>query len=287
MKMYVSSASRTSIRPTNGNTRTLVGFFLAAFALTWTALGLAVLGGRGIIPLHVPAALMISIGTLGPVLAAIGATAADGGKADVRALLAQLRGWRAKPIWYAAALLGPALGMFLGYLLSLALGGPLLPVPPASAWLAPPILVIALILPSLGEEVGWRAYALPRLQERVGALWASLILGTVWACWHIPIWFIPGGGFEQQPFAAFVLMTVAYATLFTWLYNSSGRRLPLVILAHAAINAYFSPWGTALTMIPPAARGIAPQIPISLAFALLALLVVLLCKPRTLTREEG
>jgi membrane protease YdiL (CAAX protease family) len=202
-------------------------------------------------------------------------------------LLAQLRRWRTHPRWYAVALLGPAVGMVLAFLFSLALGGPLLPAPPLMAWLSVPILVVALIIPALCEEVGWRGYALPRLQEQFGALGASVILGILWACWHLPIWFIPGAGFEQQPFPTFVLMTTAYAILFTWLYNSTGHRLPVVILAHAAIDSVFLPWGAALSLLAAPARGIVPQIPISLTFALLALLVVLGTTPRTLTRRPA
>jgi membrane protease YdiL (CAAX protease family) len=125
------------------------------------------------------------------------------------------------------------------------------------------------------------------LQARFGALSASVVLGIIWACWHIPIWFIPGAGFAQQPSGVFVLMTTAYAILLTWLYNSTGRRLPVVVVAHAAIDSAFLPWGAALSQLPAPARGLIPQIPISLAFVLLALLVVLFTTPHTLTRQSS
>jgi membrane protease YdiL (CAAX protease family) len=287
MKAHITTAAGQTLPTPSAAARPVLLYFGAAFAFTWLVLGLAVLAGHGVIALPIPATVLITLGTLGPLLAAVSVTAAEAGRTGVRRLLGQLRHWRAHPRWYAVALLGLAMGMVLAFLFSLALGGPLLPAPPLMAWLSVPILVVALIIPALCEEVGWRGYALPRLQERFGALGASVILGIIWACWHLPIWFIPGAGFEQQPFGVFVLMTTAYSILFTWLYNSTGRRLPVVILAHAVIDSAFLPWGAALSLLPTAARGIVPQIPISLAFALLALLVVLFTTPHTLTRRPA
>ena len=55
------------------------------------------------------------------------------------------------------------------------------------------------VIGGLLEESGWRGYALPQLQPRMGALWASIILGVIHACWHLPLFFIPGAGFDVVP----------------------------------------------------------------------------------------
>ena len=130
-------------------------------------------------------------------------------------------------------------------------------------------LIIALI-----EEVGWRGYALPRLQKRYGALIASLLLGLLWGSWHLPQWFIPATGqADKWPFAIFLLHTIAFSILLTWLYNRSAGSLWPVILAHAAFNLYPEPWAAAWQMLPVAQRGFYPVFLITVIEVLVALVV--------------
>jgi membrane protease YdiL (CAAX protease family) len=167
-----------------------------------------------------------------------------------------------------------------------ALGGPALPTPALASWLAMPILIVALVLPALCEEVGWRGYVLPRLQRRFSALVASLIVGAIHACWHLPLWFIPGVGFDGLPFAYFALLVEGLAVLFAWLYNSTGGSLLIIGLMHAAINAYPAPWGKALQTLPADERGVNIQIPVAMTEAVVAILIVLLTDPHTLLRKR-
>ena len=97
----------------------------------------------------------------------------------------------------------------------------------------------------LGEELGWRGFALPRLQARHTAYRASLLLGLIWGLWHIPLYFVPGTGqFEtvsggtDPAFAigAFVVWTIGLSILFTWLFNETRGSLIVVILFHTSIN---------------------------------------------------
>lgn len=97
----------------------------------------------------------------------------------------------------------------------------------------------------LGEELGWRGFALPRLQARLSAYRASLLLGLIWGMWHIPLYFVPGTGqFEtvsggtSPSFAigAFVVWTIGLSILFTWLFNETRGSLIVVILFHTSIN---------------------------------------------------
>jgi membrane protease YdiL (CAAX protease family) len=259
-------------------------FFGTAFSLSWLLSGLIVLAsGRNALP---PAA-MASIFILGPLLAAFGASAYANGWAGVRGLLTQLVRWRVGPRWYAIALGVPALIVVASALLFLALGGPVPPALPGSIWLAVPLMLIAFVIGNLLEETGWRGYALPQLQPRIGALWASVILGAVHACWHLPLYFIPGAGFDTIAFPVYMVITIGLSVLFTWVYNSTGHSLLLVSLAHASVNVWMANlWGRAVAALPSTAGGPDPAILYAVALTVAAMLLALRTDRRTLTRRE-
>ena len=104
--------------------------------------------------------------------------------------------------------------------------------------LIPQVIVILLI--SLGEEFGWRGFALPLLQERFSALNASLVLGLIWGFWHFPGFLIGTGVPLDMPFAVFLLWTVLAAILMTWVYNNTGGSILSAIVMHSAANASFN-----------------------------------------------
>lgn len=259
-------------------------YFLGAFGIAWLCLGLAILAGRGIIAL--PFSLFVTLGTLGPLLSAIAMTAHEAGGAGVRALLAQAVRWRVRPGWYAVIFVGTALLILTAFLLSLALGEPLPPAPSPSVWLSLPAVMAVLAIFGMCEEVGWRGFALPRLQSRYGTLAASLIVGVVHGVWHLPVWFIRGAGYDNLPFPVFVVFAVALSVVFAWLYNGTGGSVLIVSLAHAAINGYGSIWGAAAYSLPTAARGLNPVVYMTMVLVPAALLVAGLTKPYRSTPES-
>jgi uncharacterized protein len=87
-----------------------------------------------------------------------------------------------------------------------------------------------------GEEIGWRGYALPRLSTRVGLPLASTIVGVIWACWHLPFFFMPGTDKSGQPFPAYVVGVTAISIAIAWLYWRTKGSLLLTMLMHAAVN---------------------------------------------------
>jgi CAAX protease family protein len=87
-----------------------------------------------------------------------------------------------------------------------------------------------------GEEVGWRGYALPRLAARFGFAGASVILGVIWACWHLPLFFALGGDTVGQSFPLYLVQVTAVSVAITWLYVRTNGSLLLTMLMHAAIN---------------------------------------------------
>jgi uncharacterized protein len=130
-----------------------------------------------------------------------------------------------------------------GFLLGLVLGKPAPPAPPLQVWLSLPLLLAALVIPAVLEEVGWRGYALPRLQRRVGPLMASLVIGVVWAGMHLPLWLLPDFGFADQSIPLYFAQVMAISVLLAWLYNAADGSVLLTGTAHAAVNGWPIPWG--------------------------------------------
>src|SRR6185503_15289953 len=87
-----------------------------------------------------------------------------------------------------------------------------------------------------GEEIGWRGYALPRLSQSFGLAPASLILGVIWASWHLPLFFFTGSDKVGQSFPLYLLQVTALSVAMAWLYWRTGGSLLLVMLLHAAVN---------------------------------------------------
>jgi membrane protease YdiL (CAAX protease family) len=221
-----------------------VKYFVLAFAFTWLFWVPAALEAQGLISqLPVPATFL---GAFGPLVAAVVVTAQEGGRAGLRSLLSRVVRWRVAPIWYGVAILGPLLIMLGAIALHVVLGGQ----PPSLGLLigALPTLVFVsvymMITVALGEEVGWRGYALPALQARYNALIASLILGVMWALWHLPVFFNPDTLYSNLPFLQFLAYIVPFAVLTTWVFNSTGGSVLMAMFFHAVLNASSELWKT-------------------------------------------
>jgi uncharacterized protein len=150
-------------------------------------------------------------------------------------LLGRLVMWRVGFRWYLVVLILPLLvPLALG--LSILLGGP---APTADSSIIAVIgMFVFSIFPgsALGEEVGWRGFALPHLQDGRSALTAALILGPVWGLWHLPLWLTGSGSNPLILFPAFVISAIGLSVLLAWIYNSTGGSLLLVVLLHATAN---------------------------------------------------
>ncbi len=136
----------------------------------------------------------------------------------------------------------------------------------------------------LGEEIGWRGFALPRLQLRYGALLATLLLGVLWACWHLPEFLTPsqGGGpgvglaaFYQQ-FPIFLLMVIALSIIFTWVFNNTLGSLFLVILLHTSFDTF----GSTVQPLFSASIVTSTNLPFLIGMGLLAVPILALTRGR-------
>ena len=141
------------------------------------------------------------LGNFGPTLSAIVITAYLFGRRGVRSLLARGCHWRLHVSWYVIALLLPFMTVIAGVELAYVLNGttatPWIIVAPTSVGL------LGVLVAPLGEELGWRGFALPRLQTRFGFLWASLLLGIIWGFWHLPFFFFPNSSNQRCLFSCF------------------------------------------------------------------------------------
>lgn len=225
----------------------LFAYLLLTFGLTWPLMLAEVLGSWGVISFRLTFSGLGIFLTLfvayGPTLAALIITGITGGRAAMRTLLGRLLIWRVGWRWYAAAIGLPGLISLGAITLSTIRGIPLEPLPPFS-WSLLLMLPVAFLVRGIinGEEIGWRGFALPHLQSRWNALAASLWLGTVWALFHLPIFFVQGPGLlgsqnNMHPLA-FVIDVLAGAVLMTWLFNHTQGSLLIAYLYHAAVNTW-------------------------------------------------
>jgi membrane protease YdiL (CAAX protease family) len=197
----------------------LIAFFVLAYLLTWWTY-----------PLLKFSPLLGIPGLFGPALAAIIMAAVTDGKSGVKALLSRVVCWRVGLRWYVIALGLPTV-------LALVTAGfnYLLRSSDIQAGRVGVLDFVVFVL-VVGEELGWRGYALPLLLEKRSAVTASLILGLIWGVWHLPTFVIPGTPQYGLPFAAFLLLTIEYSILMTWVFLHTRGSVLIATLFHGAIN---------------------------------------------------
>jgi CAAX protease family protein len=192
----------------------LVAFFVLALAITWgpTPFGIFMAAG--------------------PLLAAIVITALVDGRLGLRELGSRMLRWRVGWRWYAAAILTPLAVVFGTGGLNAALGAPGSVIRDLSISSAVLLFALRLVIPvfsPIGEEPGWRGFALPRLLAERSPFEATLFLGLIVALWHVPLIFIAS---EDLP-PIFLLTTVAVTFFYTWLFIHTDGSVFITIVAHA------------------------------------------------------
>jgi membrane protease YdiL (CAAX protease family) len=218
----------------------LLMFFLLTFAITWSCFigaGRLAGGSPGALTMQFVIGPLVLLGTFAPGIVALFLTFQTEGTAAVVALLLRLFQWRVRARWYAFALLYmAAIKLLVAVAHRLITGGwPRFGSEPWYVLIAATFLS-TVVLGQSGEEVGWRGFALPRLAARFGLGWSSVILGVIWACWHLPLFFMPGIDKSGQSFPVYVLQVTALSVAFAWLYANTSGSLLLAMLMHAAVN---------------------------------------------------
>ncbi|MEJ3657475.1 CPBP family intramembrane glutamic endopeptidase [Actinomycetes bacterium KLBMP 9759] len=229
----------------------LPAYFTLAYGISWLGWVPYVLSldGFGVLPFRFPELLgdtqlfgILPGAYLGPLTAAFTVTAVAEGRDGLRRWRRRLFRWRVAWPWYAFVLVGfPAL---------LLLGGLVLPGAwaelriPSLALLATyiPMLVLQVLTTGLAEEPGWRDFALPRLQQRWGPLPGTIVLGCLWAGWHLPLFLTSWAGSTVTPMSLFqfLLLGVVFSIVITWVFNRTQQSLPMIMLLHSTLNNFQS-----------------------------------------------
>ena len=214
----------------------LITYLIITFAFSWSVFIPLALQKNGVMDFSVPFPIYY-FASFGPLAGALCTTALLSGTAGLRELFGRMFRWRVGPLWWLVAL-SPL--MLLGItliILRIAQGEwfdiGLLGEVEFLPGLGIGALFLWLLTYGLGEETGWRGFALPLLQKNRSAMKATAILWIFWACWHAPAFFLV---YDPAILPGFLLGLFAGAIVFTWLYNSTGGSLLMVIVWHGVFN---------------------------------------------------
>ena len=183
----------------------------------------------------ITATAVFLLGVFGPAIVALLLTAISNPPGAVSELIRAIARWPSSARWYVFA---------VGYFAAVKLTAAALHQLVTGSWPGfgetPWYLMVGGIMISTpvqaGEEIGWRGYALPRLTARIGLGPASILLGIVWALWHLPLFFIPGTGTAGQSFPAYLTTVTGLSVAMAWLYWRTDGSLFMTMLMHAAFN---------------------------------------------------
>jgi len=223
----------------------LLSFFALSFAITWGICAVMILFADtlaqrfGEFDYGSPFwRTLFQVAVYAPAIAAFTVIGVVKGGAGIRAYLSRIFRWRVGIRWYIVVLLGTPMLFAAARLLMIVLGKT---VPGYGfdvwwGWL--PLVLLGLVVDPGGiEELGWRGFALPMLQRRFSALSASVILGVIWAVWHLPAFLISGTTQSSASVPMFIVFAVTLSIIMTFIYNGTGGSVLLLFLTHALVNS--------------------------------------------------
>jgi membrane protease YdiL (CAAX protease family) len=272
----------------------LLSYFLIAFVFSWLVFLPGPLTYHGVLGLSPQLVGYLAIaGLLGPALAGFVMSAATEGAAGVGDLLRRMVLWRVGIGWYLFAVLGiPAVVVLAtivlhpGALSSLDLSAQPFALPYLIAFVS-----MALIGGPLFEEPGWTGFAQPRLQRLHGPLLGGLILGGLWALWHLPSFLIPSQKLTDIPprgtvldFVVFALALVGLRLVIVWVVNNTRGSVLMAVLTHASWNTFYS---AALIGLFPVRSVLGSYLNLTIAACALALVLIALTRGRLGYRPEA
>jgi uncharacterized protein len=265
-------------------------YFLLACVFSWLVTLPNVLHVWGVLPGEYTFGLILKQ-WVGPALAGIVMTIVTTGSEGFRGLRRRCRQWRAGWQWYLFILLGIPLLILIGILIQPGTLAHFQGVPQGLLLRYVIYFVIVFFGVGLPEEIGWRGFALPRMQPRYGPLLGTLLLGVGWAVWHLMFFLIPdhGGGpgasfgIVFRNFSIFFLMVVAISIIFTWVYNHTRGSVFIAGILHAAIDTPQLVWAPLFLEVGAsnsASGEMGADLALLLVFGVLALLIVILTRGR-------
>lgn len=289
MTTYQSPSTSSGLRHAL-RSHPLLGFFFLAYAFSWLISLPYALATWGLLAGDYTLGLALKQ-WVGPALAGLVMAWACEGPSGIVSMRRRTRQWRAGWRWYLFILLGVPAMILLGIVAQPGALANFQGVPPIVLVSYPVYFVAVFIGVGMPEEIGWRGFALPRLQQRYGPLRGSLLLGALWAGWHLLYFLLPdhGGGPGADVaavlinFAIFCALVMATTIIFTWVYNHTGGSVFIAALLHTAIDTPQLVWAP-LFLDVGAANSTAGERGLDLAaliaFGALALLIVALTRGR-------
>ncbi|MDS0474554.1 type II CAAX endopeptidase family protein [Natrinema sp. 1APR25-10V2] len=211
----------------------LVAFLLITYSFTWVIQGIVAAMG---LEASWTQSILIGFGGFGPPVGAAVVIWASGG--DLRKWIGQFFKWRIGAKWWVIVLGLPFILLGSGVLLFVALGGPI----DLNSFPFPGIYLFVLVWGTIWgggqEDLGWRGFMLPLLQDKYSALVSSLIVGVSWAAWHLPLFLNAAtthGAWPLSQQLIWIVSILSGAIIWTWMYNSTGSVLAVAVI-HAGIN---------------------------------------------------
>jgi membrane protease YdiL (CAAX protease family) len=216
-------------------TKTLVPFLALAFGLTWGIAALLILFTDQIVAIFGEIRMsnpLFILAVYSPGFASVFLVLRYYGFKGLASFFRRLTLWRASRLWWLYLIMGIPVIFYAGAALKGTISDPF----PFSPWYQVlPALALALFLGPI-EEFGWRGVALPLFQRKFNPFWAGLILGIIWAVWHIPAFLLSGTAQSAWSFTPFFVGVVAISVILTPLFNDSRGSLLIAVLYHFQMN---------------------------------------------------
>ncbi|MGE0441773.1 MAG: CPBP family intramembrane glutamic endopeptidase [Gemmatimonadales bacterium] len=209
-------------------------YFVLTFAVSWIPVSLPLLFpdfSRRVLGEFTLQNPVVFLAVYTPSLVGIVLTGIFEGPAGLKRFFGRLSPFRVRWPWFVVALAGIPLLVALGALVT---GGS----PAFAGWGAVAAVPTALVLDPgpIGEEFGWRGYALPRLLDRWSPFTATLILGVIWAIWHVPAFYLPGMPQSELNLATFFAGAIGVSMFMTWTQLGTAGSILIAILIHLMTN---------------------------------------------------
>mgnify|MGYP001033191114 FL=1 len=212
--------------------RDLIPFFAMTFLIAWGILALYIFASETMARLFgrlTGQHPLFYLAVYAPAIAALTLVLYRHGIHGTRRFLSRLLLWRVSIQWYVLLIVVVPLVFYVAALAKEGSNETLFPFPSVLTYLVA-LLLMAIKGPI--EEIGWRGLALPLLQRRMAPIWAALVLGVIWAVWHLPAFLLSGTPQSAWSLTPFLLGTVALSVIVTPLFNSSRGSILLSAFFH-------------------------------------------------------
>ena len=255
--------------------KNLVAYVVLACAISWAIEIPLALTKQGIIQPIFPEWFHYFL-SYGPMLSALMVTWATEGQPGIKKIWARITRWQVGGIWWLAALSPLIIGLVMVLAMNFFTDSNISLTELGVVPFLPPLGIGALFLwiltSGIGEEIGWRGYALPRLQKDHNALYSTLILTFLWALWHLPLFFYL---FDPGIAVGWIFALYTGAIVFTWLLNSTEGSILIAAVFHGCFNYMTS---------SSAGNGLLATV-VSIMLMVWAIVVIFVYRPKTLSTK--